>query len=224
YQARDDRDGTPPRRFESSLEQLEGAVASATRALQLALKGEAIVAPFDLARLLAALPAEAALLEYYTLGSELVCFVVDRDGPRLRRGLGTVEQVEVLADRLRFQLGKGIFGAAYLEANIERSRRNLDRVLRDLWQLLLAPIGNVLRDARHLVVVPHGPLHGLPLHAAFDGASYLADRYTLSYAPSGRTFIACAERNSGPVRRPLFVGPQDYLLPSAAREARTLSN
>ena len=150
--------------------------------------------------------------------------MVDRDGPRLRRGLGTVEQVEVLADRLRFQLGKGIFGAAYLEANIERSRRNLDRVLRDLWQLLLAPIGNVLRDARHLVVVPHGPLHGLPLHAAFDGASYLADRCTLSYAPSGRTFIACAERKSGPVRRPLFVGPQEDLLPAAAGEARTLAN
>jgi CHAT domain-containing protein len=142
---------------------------------------------------------------------------------RLRRGLGTVDDAHRLTERLRFQLGKGVFGAEYLETNLGRLRPAFDRVLAELWQQLLAPLAAHLERAEQLVIVAHGPLHGLPLHAALDGETYLAERLQVSYAPSARVFTACAERKRGSARRPLFVGPNDERLPWVTQEVAALA-
>lgn len=206
---------------------LEQDVTSATRDLQLALRDHSAAAPFDPERLRAVLPAGGVLVEYYSLGDELMCFVLraERRDRRARvyRGLGGLADAERLASRLSFQVGKGIYGADYLEANAGRLRRTFDNVLGELWRLLVAPLAAEIEGARHLVVVGHGPLHGLPLHAAFDGQRYLADRLGVSYAPSARVFTACAERGPRPIERPLFVGPSDDELPWIAREATELA-
>jgi tetratricopeptide (TPR) repeat protein len=223
YARGDEASGLRSPTEQADLARLEQDVAAATRELQLAIRGDATAAPFDLERLQSALPADAVLLEYYSLGPELVCFIVDAQRVRLRRGLGSLVEVSHLADRLRFHLGKGIFGSAYLEANLDRLRQGLDRVLGELWRQLVAPLWSEVQTAGQVIVVPHGPLHGLPLHAAFDGRTYLAERSAVSYAPSARVFTACAERQSDPPRRPLFVGPRDERLPWVAREVTALA-
>jgi CHAT domain-containing protein len=102
-------------------------------------------------------------------------------------------------------------------------RGRLDRVLGQIWQGLLAPLEDSLRHAHQLVIVPHGPLHGLPLHAAFDGQQYVADRWVVSYAPSARVYTVCAERRDTLPDRPLFVGPHDERLPWVVREVADLA-
>ena len=225
---RDDRAGQPrDEDHANSLAELEQAVTSATRELQLMLGKDPAIAPFDLDRLQAALPADGVLLEYYGVGTELVCFVVDSaargGGLRLRRDLGTLADAERLAGRLRFQVGKAAYGAEFLEQHHARLRPAFDRVLGELWQQLLEPLADDLRAVAHVVVVAHGPLHGMPLHAAFDGKRYLGDRLTISYAPSARVFTACVERRRGQPDRPLFVAPTNEQLPWVAREAAELA-
>lgn len=208
---------------DAAIERLEQEVAAATRQLQVTVRGEAAAVPFDLPRLRAALPSGAVLLEYYTLGTEVVCFVVDAERLHLRRGLASVSELEHLAERLRFHVGKGVYGAAYLEAKLAATRQGFDRVLGELWRLALAPLAADLQRARQLIVVPHGPLHGLPLHAAFDGSHYLAEQLPVAYAPSARVFALCSERPRATPRRPLFVGPRDEQLPWVAREVAMLA-
>jgi hypothetical protein len=223
YARRDESLGASSSDEQAALARIEHDVAAATRELQLAVRGERAAEPFELAALWASLPAGAILLEYYSFGSELVCFVVDHERLRVRRGLGSLGAVGHLAKRLRFHLGKGVYGAAYLEANLGPLRRGVDRVLGELWQQLLAPLRADLNGAKQIVIVPHGPLHGLPLHAAFDGRRYLAERWPVSYAPSARVFTACAGRRSDSPRRPIFVALRDERLPWMTREVGELA-
>ena len=160
----------------------------------------------------------------YSVGQELICFVIDGERLRIRRGFGTIAEVQRLVERIRFQLGKGVYGAEYLQANLATLRRGLDRVLVDVWRKLLEPLRVDLRNATEVVLVPHGTLHGLPLHAALDGDTYLCDRAAVSYAPSARVFDQCASRQSAQPVRPLFVAPRDESLPWVAREVQLLAN
>src|SRR5205814_632571 len=67
--------------------------------------------------------------------------------------------------------------------------------LRELYQELIAPLRSSLAG-RHLVVVPHGPLHYLPFHALHDGQQYLIDSFSISYAPSAALYALCQRRRA----------------------------
>ena len=222
--ARRDGAGTIGTVDEALIRKLELSVADLTRELQLLVRGEVTTGPIELEQLRGHLAKGIVLLEYYSVGQELVCFIVDGERLSVRRGLGTLGEAQRLLERVRFQLGKGVYGANYLQANLANLRRNLDRVLGDVWRALFEPLRNELRDATEIVLVPHGPLHGLPLHAALDGDTYLCDRAAVSYAPSARVFDQCAGRQTTTPVCPLFVGPRDENLPWVAREVQVLAD
>jgi tetratricopeptide (TPR) repeat protein len=221
--ARQDNAGSAGSVDEAMTRKLEFAVADLVRELQLLVRGEITTGPVELDQVRRHLAKGIVLLEYYSVGQELICFVVDGERLRVRRGLGTIAGAQQLFERIRFQLGKGVYGADYLLSNLTRLRRGLDRVLADLWRELLEPLRVDLRNASEVVLVPHGPLHGLPLHAALDGDTYLCDRAAVSYAPSARVFDQCTSRQSAPPVRPLFVAPRDESLPWVAREVQLLA-
>jgi tetratricopeptide (TPR) repeat protein len=221
--ARQDRADSVGSIDEGAIRELELAVADLVRELQLLVRGEITTGPVELEQVRRHLAKGIVLLEYYSVGQELICFVVDGERLRVRRGLGTVAGAQQLVDRIRFQLGKGVYGADYLLTNLTTLRRGLDRVLADVWRELLEPLRVDLRNASEVVLVPHGPLHGLPLHAALDGDTYLCDRTAVSYAPSARVFDQCTSRQTAPPVRPLFVAPRDESLPWVAREVQLLA-
>jgi len=59
--------------------------------------------------------------------------------------------------------------------------------------MIFAPVESELAGTR-LVVIPHGPLHYVPFHALKDRASYLIDRYEISYSPSAAVLKLCRAR------------------------------
>jgi CHAT domain-containing protein len=65
---------------------------------------------------------------------------------------------------------------------------NIQGRLKELYDLLLAPIASHLATYRRLIIVPHGPLHYAPFHAFFDGQHYLVESHALSYLPAA-TFL-----------------------------------
>ncbi len=200
---------------------LEDEFARATRELQLAARAE-LPTPPTAGPTDEALPTGAALLEFYAVDGELIAFTRTDQGLRLRR-LGTVAEAAQRADRLNFHLGKGAFGSAYMWANLDSLRNGINSCLRALWQALVAPLEADLAGVERLVVVPHGPLHGLPFHAFHDGSQYLAERFTVSYAPSAAVFQRCLRASVPPGGRALALAIEDPRLPWAGREIETVT-
>ncbi|HJU11807.1 MAG TPA: CHAT domain-containing protein, partial [Candidatus Binataceae bacterium] len=93
--------------------------------------------------------------------------------------------------------------------------------LKNLYQELIAPLRDSL-TSKHLVFVPHGLLHYVPMHALHDGENYLIDQFSISYALSASIFAMCQSspaNTSGPA---LLMGIADAQAPSILDEVAAL--
>ena len=84
-----------------------------------------------------------------------------------------------------------------------------------LWARWVAPLDRNLMGIEHLVVVPSGPMLGIPLEALVGhNDQYLSGRFTVSYAPSATTYTWLCERGLRPAakiaRRALLVGDPPF--------------
>ncbi len=88
----------------------------------------------------------------------------------------------------------------------------------------MAPLRDEIAADTRLLIVPHGPLHLLPLHALWDGQRYLIEEHEIHYAPSASVYAHLPRRQEPPdVRRSLVVGVTDALAPNIEQEARELA-
>ncbi|MFN8526454.1 MAG: CHAT domain-containing tetratricopeptide repeat protein [Chloroflexota bacterium] len=203
---------------------LEREYEQATRELQLSVRaaspGGAPLSELELIE--TPLPPSMALVEYYSVHGEMLAFV--KRGTRLTlRRLGATESIDRQAERIQFQIGKGTLGSEYLLANLENLRRGIDRCLQGLWRLALEPLADDLEGVEHLVVIPHGSLHGVPFHALHDGERYLAERMTISYSPSAGVYFASCRFGATDAGRTLVVGVEDAGLPWVSHEVETVT-
>lgn len=125
--------------------------------------------PLRLASVQERLPQGTALLEYHTVGDDLIVSAVTRDGVRM-------ERQEVRSRDL----------AALVRRHHERCKdgwgngQEADR----LAALLLKPVADIVRAHQRLVVVPFGPLTLVPMHALPLGGTPLGLTHVVSYAPA----------------------------------------
>ncbi|MEW5763924.1 MAG: CHAT domain-containing protein [Acidobacteriota bacterium] len=127
--------------------------------------------------------------------------------------------------------------SAFREAILEARSpaRSIHRVTargQDLYDLLLGPVDAIVGPSRHLVIVPDGPLHGLPfgaLGSKRDG-SFLGALKTLSVSPSATAYVELggllkATSQDGAVAAFAYSGEEGTARPSLAAtlpEAREL--
>jgi CHAT domain-containing protein/tetratricopeptide (TPR) repeat protein len=188
---------------------LEQELAEATRELQLRRRPDAFQAQTasDEASELVCLPPGTVLLEYYGIGDRLIAFV-RRDATLDLRVLGQISELEAQLDSLNLQLQRvAQVPAENAQAALPRWRRGVDACLQALAQDLIAPLADTLVGAEQLVIIPHGPLHGLPFHAlaGYDG-TYLADQVAISYAPSASVYERCVRDDHPSGERVLLFG------------------
>jgi CHAT domain-containing protein len=96
-----------------------------------------------------------------------------------------------------------------------------------LHHALLAPVGDLLQDARHLLVVPDGALHLVPFVALAaersDGSlRFVGEEQTVSYLAAAGVRHAAAPAATRR-RRLVALGDPDGSLPGAAEEARAIA-
>ena len=93
-------------------------------------------------------------------------------------------------------------------------RGRLEELARQVWEMRVKPLQADLQGVKHLVVIPAGAMLGVPLGSLKDSQGrWLADRWTLSAAPSPAVYAWLQQQ---PARQPgqaLFLG--DPHLPSA---------
>jgi CHAT domain-containing protein len=168
------------------------------------------------------LPPDGALIEYFALKEEFIAAVVTRDTLQIAP-LTPISRAANLVRMLRFQIGKFRLGAEYTRTFEKNLLKAAEAHLEELHNELFAPLREHVRNAKHLVIVPHGVLHYLPFHALFDGAGYLTDSFTFSYAPSAGIHALCQKRNRKPSGPPLILGVPDDRAPLIRQEVESIA-
>ncbi len=178
--------------------------------------------PFDVSALQRLLGSDTALVEYASLGGELLAFVVTGEGVEVVRGLAGEKEVAEALGQFRFQIGSLRYGSERMRTHAASLTERARRHLRTLYDLLLRRVEERL-GGRRLVVVPHRALHYVPFHALHDGDSYVVERREVSYAPSAGVLRHCLARPEPEFRRALLLGVADEQTPRVREEIAALA-
>ncbi len=173
-----------------------------------------------------ALHPDATIVEYFQVNGQLLAAIVTRDELEIVP-LGKLAGLDIVMTRLRFQMAKLRLGGEYTSVFESTLLRTTQSHLQELHRELIGPIRDRLQTS-HLIFVPHGTLHHLPLQALFDGETYLLDEFTVSYAPSASIYTCCNERKTKHDGTSLVFAIPDPVIPfvedEAAAVARLLPN
>ena len=166
------------------------------------------------------LPTETVLVEYFCVQDRVLACVLGREG--LQVFPVTVQaRVHKLLQLLQFQLSKFRLDPQYVSTFEAQLLESTQAHLKNLYQELLAPFRDSL-EAKHLVFVPHGLLHYVPMHALHDGENYLIDKFSVSYAPSASIFAMCLSGKVNTMGESLIMGVADAQAPSILDEVAAL--
>jgi CHAT domain-containing protein/tetratricopeptide (TPR) repeat protein len=178
-------------------------------------------AEFSLKKLQASLPEDATLVEYFSAGDRIVAAVISRQEIHILP-LTVLSRVSHFLQLLRFQLSKFRMGSEYVRRFEEPLLRATQSHLESLYGELIALLRPLLRG-KHLIVVPHGPLHFLPFHALRNGQEYLCDAFTISYAPSATVFSLCQQKPASASSGALVLGVADQRAPLILEEVKSVA-
>lgn len=178
--------------------------------------------PLDVRGLQKSLGTDTALVEYTSLGGELLAFVVTGEKIEVVRGLSDERAVAEALGQFRFQVGSLRYGSARMRTHLPALEGRARQHLRTLYDLLLRRVEPLLGE-RRLVVVPHRALHYVPFHALDDGDSYVVERREVSYAPSASVLGYCLARPRRPFERALLMGVADEQTPRVRDEIEALA-
>ncbi|MFZ0634690.1 MAG: CHAT domain-containing protein, partial [Candidatus Acidiferrales bacterium] len=179
-------------------------------------------ADISLEKVQASLPRDTTLVEYYSAGDRVIAAVVTRDSIDILP-VTVASRVAQYLHLLRFQLAKFRMGAAYVQRFEQPLLRATQNHLESLYVELIAPLRSRL-NGKHLVFVPHGPMHFLPFHALRNGEEYLCDAFTISYAPSGTVFALTQQKSSNANSASLVLGVPDARAPQILAEVEAVAD
>jgi len=167
------------------------------------------------------LPPRGALIEFFAMRENFVAAVLTPGSLEIVP-LTPISRISNLMRLLEFQISKFKLAADYVRTFEQSLLAATQAHLRELYMELIAPLRERL-SAEHLVIVPHGVLHYLPFHALYDGEDYLADLFTISYAPSAGIFSLCQQKPSAASEAPLVIGVPDSRAPFMQSEAESVA-
>jgi CHAT domain-containing protein len=140
------------------------------------------VDPWNTEKIQLLLPDSAALIEYFVSQNSLFIWIMKKNALRWK-------ELQIPSIDFRTQVGQ--FRDA-IQAHL-----SIDPEARKLYGWLIEPVVGELSEIRHIIVVPHGVLHYLPFSALENGqGEYLAERFSISNAPSATVLGFCLEKAS----------------------------
>lgn len=213
----------PQATLQHLIQQYETAILELTRQLRQSGSMPVTGPAFDLKLLQPLLGHDTALVAYYSLGDELVAFVIDGEQVQSARRLATMAEVETLVDRLRFQLDAMRRAAGRAGAHADLLLQRVRHYLARLYDAVLRPLEPFIAPYQRLVIVPHGVLHYAPLQALFDGQHYVLERFEICTAPGAAVVQHCAQRPVRDLGCGVFVGVPDEHAPRVRDEVLALA-
>lgn len=200
---------------------LEKAYATRVRRLRSRQSGVGGSFEFDLNRFLLRL-GKAAFVEFAVIDGRYTAFVITKDG--LTAYPGYADEIETNAElkRFLFQIRSGRLFDRLSAENQTAAMERLQAHGRRLFEMLLAPLGSSI-DAERLIFAPAGLLHYLPFHALTRSEHYLAERSTISYAPSAGILGRCVDLDPPDITEALIAGTEDATAPMVRAEIDSIA-
>jgi CHAT domain-containing protein len=147
------------------------------------------------------LSTDESVVEYFINGDDLCIFVLRHDGVACVQRPGAVPRLR----REWVELDRHVESCSVKWEHMAAVRHHLEatarRHLSSLYDDLIGPVETELRGT--VIFVPHGFLHGVPMHALYDGAQYVAERFHIAYTPAASLYSMAPEPQE--FERPLFV-------------------
>jgi CHAT domain-containing protein/tetratricopeptide (TPR) repeat protein len=209
--------------LQRSLVEREARLLEKTRQLNHRRQSRGNADALSVPDLQASLGSESALVEYTTVGDELLAFIVTDKSIEVVRNLASDSEVADEVNKFRFQIDTLRYGSSKLRGHLSTLTERARRHLRTLYGLLLREIEPLLGE-RRLLVVPHRSLHYLPFSALDDGSSYLIERREVAYAPSAVVLQQCLNRQVREQHGALLFGVADEQIPRVREEVLALSD
>ena len=207
---------TPVEEYRKSIAALEGRKEQLESQIgRRSAEFRAASAPVTLEAVQAAIPANAALIEFAAYRPfdpaidsvtaafgklRYAAYVVHRTGPPSGVDLGDAETIDKTVEALRGALG-------------DPTRSDVRRLSRALEDAVMRPLRGLVGDSTHLLISPDGALNLIPFEALLDERGrYLVQRYRCTYLTSGRDLLrmqVTREAQHGPliVANPAFGEP-----------------
>lgn len=169
-------------------------------------------------------PADPTLA-YHVMGDDVIAFLQRGDVVTAHRIAGVFGAVKRELHLLAVQWSRFGIGAGFARRNMGRLLATTQHTLRELYQLLVAPLREQLEEISEdeLVIVPHRRLYRVPFHALHDGRGYLGERWAITLAP---TITRIRQWSGGAARRDdgmLVLAVPDTHAPAIDAEARALA-
>jgi CHAT domain-containing protein len=174
-----------------------------------------------------ALGGAKALLEYFCVGDQMYAAVITTSDLHIVP-VAPSSAIYNCVRMFQFQLSKFRLGPKYTERFHDALLASTVHHLRELFQLVVAPVRSLL-DVPSLVIVPYGALHSVPFHALLDGDEYLVEAFRISYAPSASIYAHCERHASASRKRvegsghSLILGIDDPRLPYLREEIEAVA-
>ncbi len=183
--------------------------------------------PARVSEIAAGLSPDTLLLEYHLAGEELWVFPVDSTGLQEPRMLGATAEILPTAQKWRMSLERVLslqatVGAQYVHQRLAQLQTATRKSSTALYDMLLAPLTELLAAHSQLVIVPDGELHYLPFHALHDGTGYLLEQHLVSYAPSATVLRHCQQTQYARRDNMLVLGFSGGVLPHLQQEMDAL--
>lgn len=177
------------------------------------------MATVSLSQVQSQLPNNSCLLEYFIADTELYLFWITAEEINVVQ-LGKFIKIERLLRILHLNL------TAVPQStvdHIEKSTRQAQQLLHALYEALIAPVLPKIEQYTEIIFVPYRSLHSLPFHALYDGATYLLERFRISYLPSASVLPYC-QRSTGSGSGALVLAhTQGRRLPGREREGEAIA-
>jgi CHAT domain-containing protein/tetratricopeptide (TPR) repeat protein len=167
-----------------------------------------------------ALPKNTILIEYFCVQDRVLGCILGRKGLQIFP-VTLQSRVQKLLQLLQFQISKFRLDPQYVSTFQDSFLASTQAHLKNLYQELIAPLEGSL-GAEHVVFVPHGLLHYVPMHALHDGEGYLIDKFSISYAPSASIYAMCQSSQTNTCGESLIMGIADAQAPSILHEVAAL--
>lgn len=162
-------------------------------------------------------------LAYHVSGDDLLAFVHRPDRVEARRLPGVVARLGRLLDDLDDQWSRAAIASAHLASGARALVGSARATLRDLHDLLIEPVADLLVGlGPRLCVVPDGEMGTVPFAALHDGQVHLLDRWTITQAPSLLDVDGAAPALPRDARA-VVAGVPDEDAPMVEREARAVA-
>jgi tetratricopeptide (TPR) repeat protein len=130
------------------------------------------------------------LVEYFSTADRGAAFVV-KEG-RVQWVSLPAGAAEIRRSMVRWHLNLAATSQALARgADLRALQRGAVHILGTLYRLLIEPVRALIDGSERLVVVPYGPMHGVPFHALHDGRRFLLECMEVSSSPSGRFLALC---------------------------------